>query len=815
MPPAPSPKDASQETSVTKSTAGSIMQIPEKVSDLLVKLDTTEIRSNEDFRPLELLQRATNYLAASMIFLQNNTLLERPLSKEDIKERLLGHWGTCPGINFVYAHCNHLIKKHSIPMFLVTGPGHGAPANLANLFVEGSLAKFYCQYSVDKEGLNKLISSFSWPHGFPSHVNSEVPGQIHEGGELGYALSVSFGAIMDNPDLIVTCIVGDGEAETGPTAAAWHSYKYIDPAESGAVIPILHDNGFKISEETIYGVMDDTDIATLFTGFGYQVRIVSNLDDINAEMAVSMEWAYREIRRIQNCARTGNPIFKPRWPMIVLRTPKGWTGPKELHGTPIEGSFKSHQVPLPRVRADDEEFHLLESWLRSYKFHELIDLSEGLFKKEVLEALPKEELRMGIRKETYAAYKPLDLPDWKAFTVEKDSNESCMKSVGSYCSKVIEMNPKRFRIFSPDELVSNKLDAVFQVTNRDFQWSSQTSNKGGRVTEILSEHTCQGWMQGYTLTGRVGLFPSYETFLGIITTMMIQYAKFIKIGMETAWRLPIGSLNYIETSTLWRQEHNGFSHQNPSFLNNLINMKYAYVRIYLPADANCFLSTIAHCLRAENYINLMIGSKNPTPVWLSPEEAERHCIAGASVWKFASTEDGIDPDVVLVGCGAEVTFEVIAAASLLKQDAPELRVRVVNVTDLMILPGYGTHPHSLDNDAFDSLFTKDKPVIFNFHGYPSVIKAFLFDRPNPQRVKVLGYQEEGTTTTPFRMLTTNGASRFDVAIAAIHDASKFHPILSIRAHELISLYKHKIREHDKYIAKYGKDPEHLMDRPKF
>ncbi|CAB4487870.1 phosphoketolase [Rhizophagus irregularis] len=797
------------------STTGLNMTIPEKVSDLLVKLDTTEIRSKEDLYPLELLQRATNYLAASMIFLQKNTLLERPLSKDDVKERLLGHWGTCPGINLIYAHCNHLIRKHSIPMFLVTGPGHGAPACLANLFIEGSLAKFYPQYSVNKDGLNRLIKNFSWPRGFPSHVNSEVPGQIHEGGELGYALSVSFGAIMDNPDLIVTCIVGDGEAETGPTATAWHSYKFIDPAESGAVIPILHDNGFKISEETIYGAMDDTELSTLFTGFGYQVRIVSDLNDINADMATSMEWAYQEIRRIQTCARSGNPIYKPRWPMLVLRTPKGWTGPRELHGQRIEGSFRSHQVPLPHARVDDDEFRLLESWLKSYKFHELFDLSDNSFIMEVLEALPKEELRMGIRKETYAAYEPLDLPNCKELLVQKGDNESCMKITGQYCSEVIKMNPKRFRIFSPDELVSNKLDATFQVTNRNFQWSHQTSNKGGRIAEILSEHTCQGWMQGYTLTGRVALFPSYETFLGIIITMMIQYAKFIKLGMETSWRLPIGSFNYIETSTLWRQEHNGFSHQNPSFINNLINMKYEHIRIYLPADANCSLITIAHCLRAKNYINLIIGSKNPTPVWLSPEEAENHCIAGASVWKFASTDDGLDPDVVLVGCGTEVTFEVIAAASLLKKDVPELRVRVANVTDLMILPGNGSHPHSLDNEAFESLFTNDKPIIFNFHGYPSVIRTLLFDRPNSQRITVLGYKEEGTTTTPFKMLTANGTSRYDVIIATIHNVSKFHPKLSIRTHELISLYKHKIVEHDKYIEKYGKDPEHLMDKPEF
>ncbi|CAG8554391.1 1895_t:CDS:10 [Ambispora gerdemannii] len=778
------------------------MSLHSKEENLSIKLDYSQYLKPDDeesLKSVHLLQRVTNYLAAAMIFLQDNGLLLEPLTKDHIKERLLGHWG------------------------------HGAPANLANLFLEGSLEKFYPKYERNVHGFTKLIKDFSWPGGFPSHVNSEIPGQIHEGGELGYALSVSFGAIMDNPDLIVTCIVGDGEAETGPTAAAWHSYKFIDPAESGAVLPILHDNGFKISEKTIYGTMDDSELSALFTGFGYKVRIVSDLENIDKDLAASMEWAYQEIRNIQKHARSSDlkPIFKPKWPMLILQTPKGWTGPRTLHGQPIEGSFRSHQVPLPHAKTDDEEFKLFDSWLKSYRIHELIDVDKvkkgasivdaEIINQRVLDVIPNEKFRMGSRKETFANYKPLELPDIKEFMLHKGEFISSMKTIGSYAAKVIENNPKSFRIFSPDELTSNKMDDVFKVTNRNYQWSPETANKGGRVLEILSEHTCQGWMQGYTLTGRVSLFPSYETFLGIITTMMIQYAKFVKMGMATSWQQPHGSINYIETSTLWRQEHNGFSHQNPGFLNNLLNMKAYLVRVYLPPDANCFLSTLAHCLRAKNYINLMIGSKQPTPVWLSPEEAERHCIAGASVWKFASVDSGTDPDVILVGCGVEVTFEVIAAAHLLKKDVPELRVRVVNVTDLMILPNEGSHPHALDSSTFESLFTRDKPVVFNFHGYPSVIKHLLFDRPRTDRFTVLGYQEEGTTTTPFRMLTANGTSRFDVAIAAIRGAvhTGHHSLLAIRAHELISGYMHKITEHEKYIEKYGKDPKELSETPKF
>jgi len=683
--------------------------------------------------------------------------------------------------------------------------------------MEGSLGKFYPAYSRTADGFKKLVTSFSVPGGFPSHTNSEIPGQIHEGGELGYALSVSFGAVMDNPNLIATCIVGDGEAETGATAASWHSYKFIDPKESGAVLPILHLNRFKISEKTIFGCMTDAELATLFSGYGYLVRVVEDLGNIDADMAASMDWAYDEIQRIQKAARSGKPIVNPRWPMIILRTPKGWTGPKKVHGKQIEGSYRSHQVPLPAARKDREEFQALKEWLERYQIHELIEFKEdgeGVFSEKLAAAFPEDILAMGCSEHTYKAYKPLKAPQWRDFTSKAEGEKSCMHEIGEYLAEYIKMNPTRFRIFSPDEMYSNKLDSVFKSTSRNFQCDEEARGKGGRVIEVLSEHLCQGFLQGYVLTGRVGLLPSYETFLGIITTMMIQYAKFLKMGKDTIWRMPIGSVNYVETSTLWRQEHNGFSHQNPMFINNVLNMKSSIVRVYLPPDANCFLSTLDHCLQAKNYINLMIGSKHPTPVWLTPEEAHDHCVAGASVWKFCSTDGGLDPDVVLVGCGTEVTFEVIAAASLLKRELPQLRVRVVNVTDLMVLSKYGDHPHALSDPEFESLFTKDKPVVFDFHGYPSAVKQLMFDRHCSHRVKVLGYIEEGTTTTPFRMLTCNHASRYDVAIHALRVTCGV-PHVDLDAHRLIARYQGKIREHEEYILKHAKDPEDLMERPQF
>ncbi|KAG9126059.1 hypothetical protein FRC07_005093, partial [Ceratobasidium sp. 392] len=740
--------------------------------ELPVNLD--EARQKYDLEAILNFQRIANYLAVAQIFLQSNARLTSPLEKKHVKKRLLGHFGTCPGLNLTYAHASALVTRHAeanddVQMLYVTGPGHGAPAILACLYLEGSISRFYPQ--------------------------AETPGAIHEGGELGYALSVSYGSVMDKPDLITVCIVGDGESETGPTATAWHGHKFIDPAESGAVLPILHLNGFKISERTIPGTMDDTELVCLYTGYGYQVLFVEYGDlaqsheehkqkelALNANMAVSMEWAYDEIRSKRQLGA-------------------GMTGPRSLKDTPLEGSFQSHQVPLAAAMSDDTQLKILSDWLASYGVEELLvkgghgDKPDEFVKGSVLRILPEQvDRRLGMIKESYAGYEPLNVPDFEAFGSDEPGEMSAMKAVAKYLGIVIEKNPSSFRIFSPDEFASNKLDGVFEKTTRQFQWDPATANKGGRVIEMLSEHTLQGFMQGYTLTGRSGLFPSYEAFIGIVTTMVEQYAKFLKMARETKWREDVASLNYIETSTLWRQEHNGYSHQNPGFIGQLLTLPRNMVRIYLPPDANCALSVMAHCLRSKNYVNLIIGSKANSPSFLGVEEAKRHCIAGASVWRRFSTDDGKNPDITLVGIGVETTTEIIAAGTLLKNEG--IRVRIVNIVDLMVLGEPGEHPHALSHDAMDTLFGVDNPVIINFHGYPLHVKSLLFSRNQAlsrQRFEVLGYIEEGTTTTPWSMLRLNKAGRYDIAAKAISlvaHQNKNHPIVT-RAHELSSFFLHK------------------------
>ncbi|KIJ25684.1 hypothetical protein M422DRAFT_55874 [Sphaerobolus stellatus SS14] len=569
---------------------------------------------------------------------------------------------------------------------------------------------------------------------------------------------------MDNPDLIVSVVVGDGEAETGPTATAWHGYKFIDPAESGAIFPIIHVNGFKISNRAIYGTMDDLEMAALFTGYGYKVRFVEDLANLDNDLAASLQWAVDEIRAIQKAARSGNPIIKPRWPLIVLRTPKDLSGPKHLRGQFIEGSFNSHGVPLLNANKDDEEFAP---------------------RPEINTIIPEDaSLRMGQRKETYNGYQPLDVPDWKKYTVKKGTQDSCMERIGEFLHDVIEANPKTFRIWSPDELISNKLGAVLRERGRNMQWDPSPVSP-----TLASSKSC-----------RTGLFPSYESFMGIIHTMMVQYAKFMKMAREVPWRNDVSSINYIETSTWARQEHNGFSHQNPSFIGAVLNLKSSIARVYLPPDSNCFLSTIAHCLRVKNYINLMVGLS-------LPEEAERHCIAGASVWKFASTDEGVNPDVVLVGIGVEMTMEVIAAVALLRKKVPELRVRVVNVTDLMILAPHSLHPHGLTEEAFNTLFTEDRSIHFNYHGYPLELKGLLFGRPSLDRVSIEGYNEEGTTTTPFHMMLCNRTSRFHVAAAAIKGGTVVNPKVAVVDHELVSGMLHEAESYKKYAFENGEDVE--------
>ncbi|EJD54194.1 phosphoketolase [Auricularia subglabra TFB-10046 SS5] len=803
--------------------------------NLVVELDV-EGKAKELDVPVDALlafQRAANYLSTAQIYLQKNALLARPLEKSDVKPRLLGHFGTCPGLNLVYAHTNLLVKRHpNLNAIYVTGPGHGAPAVLASLYIEGTLSHFYPDYPVSADGFEKLTKAFSWPGGFPSHVNAETPGAIHEGGELGYALAVSYGSVMDKPNLVTVCVVGDGEAETGPTATAWHGHKYVDPAESGAVLPVLHVNGFKISERTIFGTMDDFELAALFTGYGYQPRIVdygaigkdAKEDDekaraLNINMAVTMEWALGEIQKIQNAARSGKPQVKPRWPMIVLRTPKGMTAPKVLDGKPIVGSFRSHQVPLPTPGTDDQQFKMLEEWLKSYGPEDLFDPAgdgAAFFKPAVLEVFPEPERRLGMLRETYASYQPLDVPPFQDYAYEKGKEISAMKAVGTYLEAVVEKNPTNFRIFSPDEFASNKLDSVLTKTSRDFQWDPETANSGGRVIEMLSEHTLQGFLQGYTLTGRTGLFPSYEAFLGIVTTMTVQYAKFQKMAKETKWRGDTASLNYIETSTLWRQEHNGYSHQNPGFIGALLNLPATMTRVYLPPDANTAVSVMAHCLRSQNYVNLIVGSKAVSPNFLTVEEAERHCIAGASVWKAFSTDNGLNPDVTLVGIGVETTVEIIAAAALLQKEG--VRVRVVNVVDLMVLGDAGKHPHALDTDAFETLFGRTSPVVINYHGYPRDVKGLLFSRNQSltrSRFEVLGYIEEGTTTTPWSMLRINDADRFTICQRAIALVAAFRPqsIVSVRAHELEAWFLHKKEQMRKYALEHGEDSPEVAANP--
>ncbi|KAF3076588.1 hypothetical protein CFAM422_001129 [Trichoderma lentiforme] len=785
-------------------------QFPASTEDLAVKPTKAPLNSH-DLCSLREFQRAACYIASAMIFLKDNVLLERDLRLEDVKPRLLGHWGTCPGLVLIWSHLNILIRDSSVDMLFVIGPGHGAPAALACLWLEGSLERFYPdKYPTNKEGLHNLVTKFSTPGGFPSHINPETPGCIHEGGELGYALSVSFGAVMDNPDLIVTCVVGDGEAETGPTAAAWHSIKYLDPAESGAVIPILHVNGFKISERTIFGCMDNKELILLFSGYGYQVCIVEDLDLIDVELHTALFWALSEIKKIQEAARNGSPITKPRWPMIILRTPKGWTGPRTVDNEIIEGSFRAHQVPVAKANKDEDHLQILQDWLKSYEVHQL--LADGKPSHDVLDILPPEEYkRLGQLKVVYDCYRGLDLPDWTPHAAEKLDQASSMQQSGKFLDDVARKNMKTFRIFSPDELESNKLSAVLDHSGRNFQWDQYARAQGGRVIEILSEHCCQGFLQGYTLTGRTAIFPSYESFLGIIHTMMIQYAKFSKISRKLSWRGDLSSINYIETSTWARQEHNGFSHQNPSFIGAVLNLKAETARVYLPPDANCFLSTLHHCLKSKNYVNLMIGSKQPTPVYLSTEDAMEHCKRGISIWKFASTHDGEDPDVVLVGIGVEVTFEVIKAAELLAKLVPELRVRVINVTDLLVLPHESHHPHALNPKEFEELFTLDKPVCFNYHSYATELQGLLFGRPALHRMTVEGYKEEGSTTTPFDMMLVNDVSRFHVASRALNAAALHKDAIHEKLSGLLSSINEEMTRVQEYIGEYGKDPDDIYE----
>jgi xylulose-5-phosphate/fructose-6-phosphate phosphoketolase len=766
---------------------------------------------------IRLYRRAADYIAAAQIYLRDNVLLDEPLRASHIKPRLLGHWGTVPGINLIYAHLDRLIVERGPSILLVTGPGHGAPANLANLFLEGSLAEYHPELTRDRAGLARLIRSFSWPGGSPSHLTPSTPGVIHEGGELGYALAKAFGAALDDPELIVACIVGDGEAETGPTAASWHSTKFLDPRTSGAVLPILHDNGYKISGPTIFGAMSDEELLTLFRGYGWSPRIVSARGgDLDVELASAMDASYLNIREIQSGARRGAAIERPAWPMLILKTPKGMGGPKAWRGRPIEGTFRAHQVPITEVREDPEALAQLEAWLRSYRPAELFD-REGRPTEAVLEICPKGAQRMGMnpRANGGALLEPLDLPSMSDHAVAIAERGAIQKSAlmvtGAYLRETFKRSERarNFRLMCPDETTSNKLGAVFDATDRALVWPIREHDEhispGGRVMEVLSEHLCEGWLEGYVLTGRHGIFPCYEAFISIVDGMVNQYAKFLKQSRETYWRKPIASLNYLLTSDGWRQDHNGYSHQGPGFINALLDKKGAVFRIYLPPDANTLLSTVDHCLQSRDYINVIVATKNEMPQWLSLEEAIAHARAGASVWKWASTEGGDRPDVVLACAGATPTLETLAAKKLLEADVPELRVRVVNVIDLLVLDTTRDHPHGIGDGAFAELFPPGVEVVFAFHGYRSAVRELLFSRPDPHRFHVFGYREEGTTTTPFDMTVLNGISRFQLAIEALRRS----PRIGSLAAELIDRYESKLEEHRRFILANGRDLDEI------
>jgi xylulose-5-phosphate/fructose-6-phosphate phosphoketolase len=777
--------------------------------------------SADSFEAMRRYRRATNYLAAAQVYLQSNALLREPLRPEHIKPRLLGHWGTAPGINLVYAHLDRIVREQRRRLLLVTGPGHGAAANLANHYLDGSLELFYPEMTRDAAGLERFVRAFSWPGGFPSHLTPGTPGTIHEGGELGYALATAFGAAMDQPDLLVVCIVGDGEAETGPTAGSWNANRFLDPATGGAVLPILHLNRYKISSATITGTMSDGELSTLFRGYGWHPTIVASDGDgdgVDERLAAALDAALSAIDAVQAQARGGGPVARPTWPMIVLRTPKGWTGPRTIDGTRVEGSFRSHQVPAMDLRSNPEHLAIVERWLRSYRPDEMFD-ADGRPAPDILSVPPAGNLRLGANGAAIGGRtrRPLDLPDAAiAGTPVRPAERGALDvgaldQVGHYLAEVMRRTAedRNFRIFCPDELESNRLGAVLDVTARAFTWGDDPDSRfapDGRVVEVLSEHLCEGFLEGYLKTGRHGLFPCYEAFIQIVDSMIAQYAKWLKVSLEVPWRPPLASLNILLTSDAWRQDHNGFSHQNPGFINSLLTKKGTVLRITLPPDSNTLVETVQRCLASTNYINLVVATKQPLPQWLTMEEAKAHASAGVSVWRWASTDEGVDPEVILACAGMVPTMEALAAADLLRQDVPDLRVRVVNVMDLMRLESRHSHPHALQPEPFAALFTDDRPVVFAFHGYPSAIHQLISARPNAARFHVRGYSEEGVTTTPFDMLVRNGASRYQLAIETIRRAGWADRRPAATA---IDRYRLTLEDHKAYIDDHGVDPAEI------
>jgi xylulose-5-phosphate/fructose-6-phosphate phosphoketolase len=778
--------------------------------------------SPEELRKTHAYWRAANYLSVGQIYLYANPLLREPLLLKHIKPRLLGHWGTTPGLNFIYVHLNRLIKQQDLDVVYVAGPGHGGPGLVANTYLEGAYSEVYPGIAQTEEGIRKLFKQFSFPGGIPSHVAPETPGSIHEGGELGYSLAHAYGAAFDNPNLLVCCVVGDGEAETGPLATSWHSNKFLNPARDGAVLPILHLNGYKIANPTVLARLSDATLTHLFLGHGYKPHFVEGHESqaMHQRMASTLDSILREIRDIQSNARKGDQSVAevPLWPMMVLRTPKGWTGPKIVDGKPVEDTWRAHQVPVTDFVKHPEHVQILEEWMKSYKPEELFD-ETGKLKAELAELAPKGNRRMGANPHANGGLllRDLNMPDFRDYEVafSKPGTEplEATRILGKFLRDVMKLNAgaQNFRVFGPDETASNRLDAIYETTGKIFMEPTRDTDehlsKTGRVMEVLSEHMCQGWLEGYLLTGRHGFFSCYEAFIHIVDSMFNQHAKWLKVTRGIPWRRPIASLNYLLTSHVWRQDHNGFTHQDPSFIDHVVNKKADVVRVYLPPDANTLLSVADHCLRSRDYVNVIVAGKQPSLQWLDMKSAIEHCAAGVGIWAWASNDQGAVPDVVMACAGDVPTLETLAAVDLLRRNFPDIRIRVVNVVDLMTLQTSAEHPHGLHDKEFDSIFTTDKPVIFAYHGYPTLIHRLAYRRVNHANFHVHGYREEGTTTTPFDMTVLNELDRFHLAADVVERVPRLQPV---NAH-FKQFLRNQLVNHKQYICQYGDDVPEIRD----
>jgi xylulose-5-phosphate/fructose-6-phosphate phosphoketolase len=776
--------------------------------------------SEKQRRLLDAYWRAANYLSVGQIYLRDNPLLREPLRLEHVKPRLLGHWGTTPGLNFIYAHLNRIIRERDVDAIFIAGPGHGGPGVVANAYLEGTYTEIYPHVSRDVAGLKTLFTQFSYPGGIPSHASPETPGSIHEGGELGYSLLHAYGAVFDNPNLVACCVVGDGEAETGALAASWHSNKFLNAARDGAVLPILHLNGYKIAGPTVLARLPESELESLVRGYGHKPIFVSGDDPMTMHelMAAALDSAFDDITRIQTDERENRESDRKPWPMIVLRSPKGWTGPKIVDGKQTEGSFRSHQVPLSGIASNPEHLHLLEEWMRSYSPDELFD-ENGSLNAELAELPPRGARRMSANPHTNGGLllRDLNMPDFRAYSIDVPSpgavDDEATRTLGKMLRDVMRLNAdsRNFRIVGPDETTSNRLDAVFEVTNRvstaTIAANDEHVSNDGRVMEVLSEHMCQGWLEGYLLTGRHGFFSCYEAFIHIVDSMFNQHAKWLKTTRAIPWRKPIASLNYLLTSHVWRQDHNGFSHQDPGFIDHVVNKKADVVRVYLPPDTNTLLSVADHCLRSRHYVNVIIAGKQPAPQWLTIDEAADQCERGVSIWEWASN-DGGNPDVVMACAGDVPTLETLAAASLLQLRLPDLRIRVVNVIDLMALQPSTVHPHGLSDDDFDTIFTKDRPIVFAFHGYPWLIHRLTYRRTGHRQLHVRGYIEEGTTTTPFDMTVLNGLDRYNLALAVIARVERIRE--TDEARNVVASLGAKLVEHHDYICANGEDMPEVL-----